>query len=182
MEESRKWYLFSYKVPVEPSTLRVRIWRNLKALGVLYIQQSVCLVPKVGDIGNKLTKLHTLIKDHGGESFMMEILKFSDYSEEELIKMFNEQRSKEYHDWLESCRHFGQDMDREAANSSAYYNIDESEMELMRLKRQLRKILKRDYFNYELSFHAKACLKQCEENLYSLAEAEYKLEGVQKGK
>ncbi|SDN36035.1 hypothetical protein SAMN04488137_4163 [Fictibacillus solisalsi] len=181
MEEGRMWYLFSYKVPVEPSTLRVRIWRNLKALGVLYIQQSVCLVPKVGDIGNKLAKLHTLIKDHGGESFMMEILKFSDYSEEELIKLFNKQRTKEYNDWLESCRYFGQEMHRKA-NNIVYLNIDESEMELMRLKRQLRKILKKDYFDHELSFQAKAYLKQCEEDLYSLAEAVYKLEGTQKGK
>ncbi|MDN4527019.1 Chromate resistance protein ChrB [Fictibacillus fluitans] len=179
MEESRMWYLFSYKVPVEPSTLRVRVWRNLKTLGVLYIQQSVCLVPKMGDVGNKLNKLHTLIKDHGGESFMIEILKFSHYSEEELIKLFNEQIAKEYHNWLESCTHYGQDINRQADN---FFNIDDSEMELMRLKRQLRKILKRDFFNHELSFQAKACLKKCEEELYSQADAADKLEGAQKGK
>ncbi|WP_313431152.1 hypothetical protein [Siminovitchia terrae] len=40
-----KWIVLSYKVPIEPSTILVRVWENLKALGVTYLQQSVCIGP-----------------------------------------------------------------------------------------------------------------------------------------
>ncbi|MCK6255802.1 hypothetical protein LCY76_04190 [Fictibacillus sp. KIGAM418] len=182
MEENRTWYLFSYKVPAEPSTLRVRIWRNLKALGVLYIQQSVCLVPKTPDIENKLARLRTLIGEHHGESFMVEIVQFSHYSQQELIQLFNAQRAMEYEELLESCSRFLQSIkDEIQTGQDQFGDIEENEMELMRLKRWYRKIMKRDYFKHELSLHSKECLKRCEEKLYSFSEAVYELEGAYHG-
>ncbi|MDN4075807.1 Chromate resistance protein ChrB [Fictibacillus terranigra] len=178
MEDNRTWYLFSYKVSAEPSTLRVRIWRNLKALGVLYIQQSVCLVPKTPDIEKKLTKLRTLIDEHRGASFIAEVEKFSHYSQQELIQLFTAQRAAEYEELLESCTRFLKRMNDESQNDSRFGDIEENEMELLRLKRWHRKIMKRDYFKNELSFHSKECLKRCEEKLYSISDAVDQLEGV----
>ena len=39
------WLLLVYRVPSEPASKRVTIWRDLKRLGALYLQQCVCLVP-----------------------------------------------------------------------------------------------------------------------------------------
>lgn len=183
MEENRTWYLFSYKVPIEPSTLRVRIWRNLKALGVLYVQQSVCLVPKTPEVELKLSKLKMLIAEHRGDSFMVEIMQFAHYSQDELIRLINEQREKEYNELLEHCEQFIEKLNTVSLKQNdKFYKIEENETELMRLKRLQRKIMKRDYFKHELSRQSKDCLLRCEEKLYSFSEDVYQLEGAYEGK
>lgn len=52
-----KWIVLSYKVPIEPSTIRVRVWENLKALGVTHLQQFVCIGPDTIDVCKKLNRL-----------------------------------------------------------------------------------------------------------------------------
>ncbi len=44
-EAVREWLLLVYRVPSEPSNNRVSVWRELKRLGALYLQQCVCIVP-----------------------------------------------------------------------------------------------------------------------------------------
>src|SRR5438094_934317 len=39
------WLLLIYRVPSEPSNNRVSVWRELKRLGALYLQQCTCIVP-----------------------------------------------------------------------------------------------------------------------------------------
>ncbi len=40
MAESQSWLLFIYKIPSEPSRLRATVWRRLKGLGAIYLQNS----------------------------------------------------------------------------------------------------------------------------------------------
>ncbi|HLO31892.1 MAG TPA: Chromate resistance protein ChrB, partial [Anaerolineales bacterium] len=40
-----KWLLLHYKIPTEPSASRVYIWRKLKRLGALLIQDAVWVLP-----------------------------------------------------------------------------------------------------------------------------------------
>ncbi|EIT85987.1 hypothetical protein A374_09129 [Fictibacillus macauensis ZFHKF-1] len=176
MKENRTWYLFSYKVPPEPSTLRVRIWRNLKALGVLYIQQSVCIVPKTLEVEQKLAKIKMLIDDHAGEAFIIEIKKFAHYSECELIELFHVQRTSEYNELLENCRLFLQELKNKEASHDL--NIEESEIKLNRLKRCYRKMMKKDYFKHSLLRDAKGCLQKCEEQLTVYIEMMYESKGA----
>ena len=41
----RTWLLITYKVPAEPSRMRVSLWRKLKELGAVYIQQGAAVLP-----------------------------------------------------------------------------------------------------------------------------------------
>lgn len=45
----------------------VRVWRNLKTIGVHYIQQSVCICPDTVEFREKLKKLELLIVQNSGE-------------------------------------------------------------------------------------------------------------------
>ena len=40
---SISWLLFTYKVPPEPASKRIALWRRLKGLGAVYLQNGVCL-------------------------------------------------------------------------------------------------------------------------------------------
>lgn len=44
-DSDRKWLLLIHRVPVEPSTLRVKAWRKMKEIGALYLQQSAAICP-----------------------------------------------------------------------------------------------------------------------------------------
>ena len=39
------WLLITVSTAGAPPALRVQVWRRLRALGALYLQQSVCLLP-----------------------------------------------------------------------------------------------------------------------------------------
>jgi len=46
VSESVTWLLLAYRVPSEPSRLRATVWRRLKALGAIYVQNSVAALPE----------------------------------------------------------------------------------------------------------------------------------------
>ena len=45
------WRTLIYRVPAEPASKRVSVWRDLKRLGALYLQQCVCIVPDLANVG-----------------------------------------------------------------------------------------------------------------------------------
>ncbi|WP_422802545.1 Chromate resistance protein ChrB [Sulfitobacter pontiacus] len=43
------WILLTYKVPPEPAARRVALWRKLKSMGAVYLQNGVCLLPETSE-------------------------------------------------------------------------------------------------------------------------------------
>ena len=67
----RSWNLLIYRVPSQPSTQRVYVWRKLKGWGGLYLQQSVCVLPQRNDLQQQLENLKTEIVEGGGEANLL---------------------------------------------------------------------------------------------------------------
>ena len=40
----QNWLLLTYKVPAEPAKKRIAIWRRLKGMGAIYLQNGVCQI------------------------------------------------------------------------------------------------------------------------------------------
>ncbi|MCW2942968.1 MAG: ChrB protein, partial [Actinomycetia bacterium] len=40
-----RWLVLVYKVPAEPTRLRAGVWRKIKGLGAIYLQNSVAALP-----------------------------------------------------------------------------------------------------------------------------------------
>jgi hypothetical protein len=51
------WILLTYKVPAEPARGRVGVWRKIKAMGAVYLQNGVCLLPRTDDHLRRLKML-----------------------------------------------------------------------------------------------------------------------------
>src|SRR4051794_19596519 len=60
------WTLLIYRIPSQPSRLRVGIWRKLQAMGVLYLQDAVCLLPARPDLMENLQYVAQAIVEMGG--------------------------------------------------------------------------------------------------------------------
>lgn len=182
-KNSTQWLLYSYKAPSDPSTLRVRIWRTLKALGVLYIQQSVCVVPNTQDVRKKIRKLEILIRENRGESQLIVIECFSKTSEETIIQQFNTQRDHEYTEFMEEAIQFLNELKKETDDHNfTYREVEENDAELLRLKRWYRKIKRRDFFQSSLSQENEQMLVKCEDALNAFTEKVYFSEGALEGK
>jgi hypothetical protein len=66
------WLLFLYKVPHEPSSRRVFVWRKLKRLGAVLLHDSAWALPMTAHSLKQLQILAVEITDIGGESLLWE--------------------------------------------------------------------------------------------------------------
>ena len=62
-------------------TLRVQVWRKLRSLGALYLQQSVCLLPARDDVVRQVRRLSDRIHQQGGSVRVLR-MRFADPVEE----------------------------------------------------------------------------------------------------
>ena len=65
------WLLLVYRVPPEPSRLRAAVWRRLKTLGAIYLQNSAAALPVSVGAERALRKLRSEILDMGGTAVLL---------------------------------------------------------------------------------------------------------------
>ncbi|QED46815.1 Chromate resistance protein ChrB [Cytobacillus dafuensis] len=173
------WIIFSYKIPAEPSSVRVRVWRNLKTLGVHYIQQSVCIFPYRDELMKKLKKLELLIAENGGETTFLKIEKLSAQSEPLILSEFNKERMIEYTEFIQEANKFLDEIENESKKANfSFSEIEENEVELRRLKKWLLLIKSRDYFLCELQDMSVALFEECNIAFERFTNHVYKHEGI----
>src|SRR5258707_15123429 len=65
------WLVLIYRVPSEPSRLRSAVWRRLKSLGAIYLQNSAAALP--ASVGNEraMRKLRSQILDMEGTAALL---------------------------------------------------------------------------------------------------------------
>ncbi|MBS4192210.1 hypothetical protein KHA94_18755 [Bacillus sp. FJAT-49705] len=176
------WIIFSYKIPAEPSSVRVRVWRNLKTLGVHYIQQSVCITPYRDELIKKLKKLELLIAENGGETTILKIEKLSAQSEALILSEFNKERMIEYTEFIQEANKFLAEIENESNKANfSFSEIEENEVELRRLKKWLLLIKSRDYFSCELQDKSVALFEECNFAFERFTNNVYKQEGILEG-
>lgn len=164
------WLLLTYKVPAEPATKRVALWRKLKGLGTVYIQNGVCLLPKTDDHVRRLKMLENDIAEMGGESVILETGALDPGQHDKVVARFQADRNEHYHEFLERCGDFEKEIAKEvAAQKFTYAELEEEDADLKKLQEWLEKIKKLDFYNASLAVDAEERLKACEELLDGFA-------------
>src|SRR5690349_5662365 len=101
--QSVEWLLIIYKVPSEPASKRVTIWRDLKRTGAVYLQQCVCILPRITMVAEEVERIRSKIEDSGGEYMCLDIPKLRPEDEQRIINAFLDARNKEYQEIIEEC-------------------------------------------------------------------------------
>lgn len=142
-----RFLLISVSTVGGPPSLRVQVWRKLRSLGALYLQQSVCLLPARDDVIRQVRRLVDRIRHQGGTVRVLR-MRFADAAEERsLVEEFNAARDAEYAEVLERIPALRQELAHERARGRATYaEVEESEADLERFRSWLAKISARDYF------------------------------------
>jgi hypothetical protein len=60
------WTLLVYKIPSQPTRLRLQIWRKLQRMGALYLQDAVCILPARPDLDENMQYIAESIAEMGG--------------------------------------------------------------------------------------------------------------------
>jgi hypothetical protein len=64
----RRWVLLAYRLPREPSTPRITLWRNLRRLGAAQVGDGLVILPLTDETREQLEWLASAVDDAGGES------------------------------------------------------------------------------------------------------------------
>ena len=165
------WLLLAYKVPAEPASKRVALWRRLKSTGAVYLQNGVCLLPKTDDHVRRLKMLENDIAEMGGEAVILEAVALDRLQEEKVVARFKIDRDDAYREFIDKCDDFETEIAKETAEEHFTYNeLEENDVELKKLQGWLEKIKKLDFYGGAFADKAAERLKSCEGLLDSYAQ------------
>src|SRR5215813_8107125 len=164
------WLLLTYKVPPEPASKRVALWRRLKGMGAVYLQNGVCLLPKTDDHARRLKMLENDIAQMGGDAVILESVALDRIQREKVVARFRADRDDAYREFIDKCDDFETEIAKETAAQHFTYNeLEENDVELKKLQGWLEKIKKLDFYGGELATEASERLKSCENLLDAYA-------------
>ncbi len=164
------WLLLTYKVPAEPTTKRIALWRRLKGLGAIYLQSGVCLLPKSDDHIRRLKMLENDVAEMGGECVLLETVALDRAQQTKVIERFQADRNEEYREFLGRCAEFEVEIAKEVAKQKfTYAELEEEDTDLKKLQGWFEKIRKLDFYDAPLGEEAAAGLRRCEEVLDAYA-------------
>lgn len=166
------WLLLVYRVPSEPTRLRATVWRRLKGLGAIYLQNSAAALPAGPVAERALRKLRREIIDMAGTAVLLECRALA--GESEVLAAFQAARDDEYEEIVDRGRDFLVQVDKEhVAEHFSYAELEENEVDLTKLRSWFAKVRSRDAFDAPGREAAEEALAECEESLESYAAQVY---------
>ena len=157
------WLLLTYKVPPEPAAKRVALWRRLKAMGAIYLQNGVCLLPKTDDHVRRLKMLEKAIAEMNGEAVILETVALDRGQEDKVVARFKADRDDQYREFLGRCADFEKEVAKEIAiRKFTYAELEEEDTDLRKLQDWLEKIKRLDFYGATLAEEASERLRRCE--------------------
>lgn len=157
------WLLLTYKVPPEPNAKRIALWRRLKGMGAVYLQNGVCLLPKTDDHVRRLKMLENDVAEMGGEAVILETVALDRAQEDKVVARFKADRDEQYREFLGRCAGFEAEIAKEfAINKFTYAELEEEDADLKKLQGWLEKIRKLDFYGAALAEEASVRLSACE--------------------
>ena len=163
---SLKWLLLLYKLPPEPAKRRIAIWRKLKGMGAVYLQDGVCFLPRTDDHLRGLKILDNEIRESSGEAIVLEGHALDNAQEQRVIHRFNNDRNEIYKEFIGRCADYEAEIAREIREKHfTYAELEENDEDLGKLRVWLAKIQKLDLYEAPLGKAAKERLQICAELL-----------------
>lgn len=157
------WLLLTYKMPPEPAAKRIAVWRRLKGMGAVYLQNGVCLLPRTDDHVRRLKMLENDIAAATGDCVILETVGLDRSQEDKVIARFKADRDDAYEEFIDKCDDFEREVAKEVtAQHFTYAELEENDVDLKKLQDWLGKIGKLDFYGASRAAEAAARLKGCE--------------------
>jgi Protein ChrB, N-terminal len=132
--EPADWVLLAYRLPREPSTPRIAVWRRLRRLGAAQLLDGLVALPLDARNRERFDWLAGEIVEAGGEATVWHAGLAGRRQERELVAAMADAVAAEYEQLIEEAEGLGDDSPGTRRRT------------LARLRRELRRIQDRDYF------------------------------------
>jgi len=152
-EHKIRWLILIYHLPREPSRHRVAVWRKLKTLGALYLQDGAAALPDDAVIREQLEWLQLRVREAGGAATLWEALPNTVAENRSLVEEFRALREAAYRELIDSAG----ELSRKATIGAGETVLLE---ELTRIERDFRTERRRDYFRSPLRKVAEAAIRE----------------------
>jgi hypothetical protein len=128
------WVLLAYRVPRVPSTPRIAVWRKLRALGVAQLGDGLVALPEDARTREQLEWVAADVDAAGGSAILWRASMLSARDERQVVAQLAAARAAEYRDLTARAEQARNDPDADQGRV------------LARLRQELRRIRRRDYF------------------------------------
>ena len=134
MVSQHTWVLLVYRLPREPSTPRIAVWRNLRRLGAVHLADGVVALPADARTTEAFEWLAEDVVEAGGEAMLWAGAPTSSAQERAIAERMSVAVVEEYRTI------------RDAAGAAAEEDAVTRRRSLARLRRELGRIDRRDFF------------------------------------
>jgi hypothetical protein len=134
MVDVGRWVLVAYRMPREPSAPRLAVWRRLRTLGVAQLLDGLVALPLDSRNREQLEWVAEEVIEHGGEATVWVAQPATAREERELAARMRERIADEYRAVIAE------------AEAAAAEGTGRHRRTLARLRRELGRIARRDYF------------------------------------
>jgi hypothetical protein len=169
---AENWLVLIYKVPSEPTRLRATVWRRLKGLGAIYLQNSVAALPAGASAERALRKLRNEILEMAGTAVLLRSPILAGGAD--VSAAFAAARDDEYDEIIDKCQDFLAGIEKEfRAEHFTFAELEENEVDYTKLVNWLTKVRTRDVLGSAQRQAAEVALAECEVALAGYAERVY---------
>jgi DNA-binding transcriptional regulator PaaX len=96
------WRVITYRLPADPSRHRVAIWRQLRRLGAVSLQQGTWAVPAGERFDAGFAQVTEAIRAAGGEPVVLAVAD-DEASARQLEALFTAEREAEWGEFVSDC-------------------------------------------------------------------------------
>jgi len=150
-----KWLQLIYKLPAEPSRKRTYVWRQLRGLGAVYLQDGCCILPRTPSAETGFAEIAAKVREFGGDATLSTLGPAEPGWDEHMVATLNQARDEEYEELIDTIERFEEEIARETRKGKfTFAALEEIDDEYERLERWLERIRARDLCNASLASRA----------------------------
>jgi hypothetical protein len=153
-----QWLILAHQLPVKPAYQRVRIWRQLQAIGAVALKSSLYILPASEESHTAFERIMGDIGRCGGEGMVGQTELLAGLRDDQLRLLFNKARDRDYDALARDMRRVLQAF-RRSKNLK-----DDSAPALVKLRQRLCAIERIDFFGASGRVTAEALLSELEHN------------------
>jgi len=150
-DKSEPWLLLVFTLPTAKASERVGVWRKLQRYGALALPASGYVLPNNAINQERFEWLATSIRSSKGNAAVAQVRSFDALEREQLERMFNEARAREY-----------QALAGEIKEISGSRNPEKTQAGTVRLSRRLQQIIEIDFFGCPMRGQVEEALRRLE--------------------
>ena len=166
--------LLAYTLPGEPSRMRVAVWRRLRKLGAVYLNEGVWCLPNREHLVRAVRRIVAEVEHHGGAASAFLANGLQEDQKGRLQARFNQARDEEYLEARKQGERFLAHVESATqVGTFAFTQVEELEQDLEKRERWLAQIYERDVFGSPLRESVERLLQECKQAFIRFTEEAY---------